>query len=319
MAAAGAVVAAAGVAVALWAWPRSVATAPIPGMVRQTEIRIAPDSTGRLGRLPVAPGQHVRKGDLLAVLDNPELAASVEEAEADLGRARADRARIYSGVRAEEVGMAAQSVKTAEANLLLAQKEYARTAPLAQRDFAARQQLDESIASVASAQADLDLKHAQYDAARAGPTVEERALADAKVTLAEATVADLQAKLDKTQLMAPADGTIGLQVAEPGEVISPGQPVMTLEADGQRWFAFTIREDALQGLAMGRTISLATDDGRRIEARVSEMRPLGEFATWRAARAVNDHDLNSLWLRLDPVTPQQELQPGATVWLQGRS
>ena len=42
-------------------------------MVRQTEIRIAPETTGRLASIAVQPGQHVRKGDLLAVLDNPEL------------------------------------------------------------------------------------------------------------------------------------------------------------------------------------------------------------------------------------------------------
>jgi multidrug resistance efflux pump len=313
------VVLAAGAAIAIWAWSAPVATPPIAGMVRQTEIRIAPDATGRLGLLPVAPGQHVRKGDLLAVLDNPELAASLEEARAAAARARADRDHVYSGVRAEEVAIAAQSVRTAEANLLLAKKEYARIAALAKRDFAARQQLDESAASLASAQADLDLKRAQYEAARAGPTAEERALADAKVSLAEATVADLQARLDKTQLFAPADGAIGIQVAELGEVISPGQPVMTLEVEGERWFAFAMREDALLEVAIGRTIGLTTDDGRQVEARVSEMRPLGEFATWRAARAVGDHDLNSLWLRLEPVAQQPELQPGMAVWFSGRS
>jgi HlyD family secretion protein len=222
-------------------------------------------------------------------------------------------------VRAEEVAIAAHAVRTAEANLVLAQKEYARTAPLVTRGFAARQQLDESIASLDSTQADLALRRAQYDAAHAGPTDEERAVADAKVALAEATVADLQAQLEKTKLVAPTDGTVGTQVAELGEVISPGQPVMTLEVEGERWFAFTVREDALLDVAIGKTIGLTTDDGRRIDARVSEMRPLGAFATWRAARAVNDHDLNGLWLRLDPVAPHEGLEPGMTVWLRGRS
>jgi HlyD family secretion protein len=83
------------------AYFRREAMAPIPGMVRQTEIRIAPQTTGRLGSLPVHSGQHVHKGDALAVLDNPELAASVGEAKAAAASARADRDRVYSGVRAE--------------------------------------------------------------------------------------------------------------------------------------------------------------------------------------------------------------------------
>ena len=54
-------------------------------------------------------------------------------------------------------------------------------------------------------------------------------------------------------------------------------------------------------MTLGRTVALTAQDGRRIEARVTELRPFGEFATWRAARAVGDHDLNSFRLRLDPA------------------
>jgi HlyD family secretion protein len=223
---------------------------PVPGMVRQTEIRIAPDTTGRLATIVPKPGDHVHRGDVLAKLDNPELAASVGEARSAAASARAERDQVYSGVRAEEVAIAAQAVQTAEANLVLAQQQHDRAVALAGKDFASHQQLDESTASLAKATADLELKRAEAAEASAGPTAEERALADAKVALAEATVADLQAQLDKTVLTAPVDGTVGIRVAEAGEIIGPGKPVMTLEAEGQPWFAFTLREDALHGLTI---------------------------------------------------------------------
>jgi HlyD family secretion protein len=302
-------------AVAAYLWRGSPATSPIPGMVRQTEIRIAPDTTGRLASIAVAAGQHVRKGDVLAVLDNPELAASVTEARAAAASAKAEKDRVYSGVRAEEVAVAAETVRTAEANLKLAEQQNVRVVALAARDVMSRQKLDESNASLAKARADLDLKRAQHAEASAGPTVEERALADARVTLAEATVADLQARLDKTRLLAPVDGVVGIRVAEPGEIISPGKPVMTLVADGAQWFAATLREDRLNGLTLGKIVALGASDGRRIDARITEIRPLGEFATWRAARAVGDHDLNGFQLRLEPVAADHGLQPGMTVWL----
>jgi HlyD family secretion protein len=292
---------------------------PLAGMVRQTEIRIAPEITGRLTSVAVRAGQAVRKGELLAQLDNPELAASLGEAKAAAASARAERAHIYAGLRDEERAILARSVQTAEANLLLAEQEDKRAVALAARDFASKQKLDESNASLAKARADLDLKRAQLAAAHAGPTVEERALADARVVLAEATVADLQAKLDKTRLLAPVDGVVGILVAEPGEVVPVGKPVLTLEVGNERWFSFTLREDALGRLTVGSTVTLTTDDGRRIPARVTELRPLGEFATWRAARAVGDHDLNSFRLRLDPVAAEDKLQPGMTVWLAGNS
>ena len=309
-----AVVAVAGVVVFLL---RHAAQPPLSGMVRLTEIRIAPEITGRLVSIPVHVGQEVHKGDLLAVLDNPELAASLGEAKAAAASARAQRADVYSGVRAEEVAILADSVRTAEANLLLAEQQNARAVALAARDFASRQELDESKASLAKAQADLDLKRAQHAAASAGPIAEERALSDARVALAEATVAELQAKLDKTRLVAPVDGTVGILVAELGEVVPVGKPVLTIDVSAAPWFAFTLREDDLKQLTVGSDVTLTTDDGRRIAARVTELRPLGEFATWRAARAVGDHDLNSFRLRLDPVAATEGLQPGMTVWLRG--
>ncbi len=312
-------VAAAAVAVAavVVLLPRHASVPPIAGMVRQTEIRIAPEISGRLVSIPVRAGQAVHKGDLLAVLDNPELAASLGEAKAAATSARAERDRIYSGVRAEEVAILAQAMQTAEANLLLAEQQNARSVALAARDFASRQELDESKASLAKAQADLDLKRARHAAASAGPIAEERALADARVVLAEATVADLQAKLDKTRLLAPIDGTVGILVGQLGEIVPVGKPVLTLDVGAARWFAFTLREDALRQLTVGSDVTLTTDDGRRIAARVTELRPLGEFATWRAARAVGDHDLNSFRLRLDPLAATEDLQPGMTVWLRG--
>ena len=83
---------------------RSPVPAPIAGMVRQTEIRMAPEITGTTDvACGQNVGQQVHKGDLLAVLDNPELAASLSEAKAAVSAARAERDRVFAGVRAEEV------------------------------------------------------------------------------------------------------------------------------------------------------------------------------------------------------------------------
>ncbi len=306
-----------GVIVAFAVVDRPKPNPAIAGMVRQTEVRIAPEITGRLVEIAVHSGQPVHKGDLLATLSNPELAASLGEAKAALAAAQADRNNVYAGVRAEEVAILAQSIDTAEANLLFARQESDRSTALAARDYASRQQLDESTAQLTKSAADLDLKRAQHAAASAGPTKEERALADAKVALAQATVADLQAQLDKTRLTAPVDGTVGVIVVEKGEVVPVGKPVLILEA-GPPWFAFTLREDMLGSLTVGRDVELLTSTGQRIGARVTELRPLGEFATWRAARAVGDHDLNSFRLRLDPRADAKGLQPGMTVWLTGK-
>src|SRR4051812_48443290 len=310
-------VALAGAAAGLgYLWKPSPSTpAPIAGMVRQTEIRIAPEVNGRLTRVAVSPGQRVAKGDLLATIDNPDLVAALGEAEAALASARAEREHVYSGARPEEVKIATEAVRTAEANLALARQQNVRVTTLAGRGFNSSAQLDESNASLATAVADLDLKRAQWAAAKAGPIAEERALADAKVALAAAAVADARAKLDKTQLVAPRSGMVGTRVAEIGEVLTPGKPVVTLIPDGGFWMAFTMREDELHGLGIGSRATLHLGGDIRVDGVLTELRPLGEFATWRAARAVGDHDLTSFRVRFDPSSETTGVEPGMTALL----
>jgi HlyD family secretion protein len=78
-----------------------------------------------------------------------------------------------------------------------------------------------------------------------------------------------------------------------------------------------LRKDQLDGLTIGFPVELTTADGNApIDARIDEIVPRGEFATWRAARAVGDHDLNTFVLRADPVGPASEApKPGMSVWL----
>ena len=55
---------------------------PVIGVVHETEIRIAPDISARLTSIGVKVGQEIRKGETLAMLSSPEVAASLEEAKA---------------------------------------------------------------------------------------------------------------------------------------------------------------------------------------------------------------------------------------------
>ena len=283
--------------------------------MHETEIRLAPEISARLASLPVKPLQAVRKGEVVAALSSPEVAASLEQAKANLESARANLANVVAGVRQEERDTAAQNVAIAAANVTLAKQQFARVSALAAKNYASKQQFDEDAAALSQSQASLVLAQAALAQSKAGPTKEELAIAQSQVALGVAAVADLEAQLAKTTLTSPVDGVARLLVAEPGEAISPGQPVLTLAVAGDRWFTFTIREDRLQGLTMGSKIALKTAAGDRFEAKVTELRPLGEFAVWRAARAVGDHDLNNFLLRADPVGPTPVLEPGMTVWI----
>jgi HlyD family secretion protein len=81
--------------------------------------------------------------------------------------------------------------------------------------------------------------------------------------------------------------------------------------------SFNAREDYLRGLAVGETVDVARSGGATAtKGLVTELRPLGVFATWQAERVIGDHDRNTLRLRLDPQGDPAGLEPGMTVWIE---
>jgi HlyD family secretion protein len=197
---------------------------PIVGVVLTTEVRIAPEVAGQLATIKVHKGDTVRAGDVVAELSAIELTASVDQARAALGAATADRNNIYAGVRAEQI--------------------------------ASQQALDQAQSDAASARADVAEAQANHDAAVAGPTREERAITDAQVKAAATALAVLERRLDKTILRAPADSIVSVIVAEVGENIHAGQPVLVIEAAGKQWLSFNAREDFLRGLTVGSKVNV---------------------------------------------------------------
>jgi HlyD family secretion protein len=287
----------------------------VVGVVRTTEIRVAPEAGGQLVTINVQKGDHVRAGDVVAKLSAIELSAAVVQARAALDAASAQRDHVYAGVRAEEVAALASAIDKAKSGLDYAQSELARKAQLVPNNAASQQDLDQAEHDVATARADVAEAQANHAAAVAGPTREERAIADAQVKAAAAAVAVLERRLEKTTLRAPADGIVSVIVAEVGENVSAGQPILAIAATDKQWLSFNAREDMLHGLTVGDKVEVARAGGEPRPAMVTELTPLGPFATWQAERAVGDHDRNTLRLRLDPEGDPTGLEPGMTVWL----
>src|ERR1700733_4777950 len=290
-------------------------TPPIVGVVRTTEVRIAPEVGGQLAAIKVHKGDTVGAGDVVAELSAIEWTASVGQARAALAAATADRNNVYAGVRAEQVASLKAEIAKAKSRLEYAEQQLSRTpwraARLPRSRRSTRRKND-----VASARADVVEAKANHDAAVAGPTKEERAIADAQVKAAASALAVLERRLDKTVLRAPADGIVSVIVAEVGENIHAGQPVLVIEETGKQWLSFNAREDTLHGLTVGSKVDVEWPGGReRTPALVPELMPLGSFATWQAERAIGDHDRSTLRLRLDTQGDPAGLEPGMSVWL----
>ena len=152
-------------------------------VVAQRKAAVSSKSTGRLAFLGVEEGSRVKKGQVLASLENEDLIAArdqaiaqVKQAEADLGTARAE---------AVDAGL-----------------QYRRYKTLVTQDLVAKQ--------------DFDTADARDKKAQAGV-----AAAQARIKVAQAGLANAQAALEYTYIRAPFDGVVTTKYAEVGEVVAP--------------------------------------------------------------------------------------------------
>ena len=77
-----------------------------------------------------------------------------------------------------------------------------------------------------------------------------------------------------------------------------------------------MQEDLLHGVTVGSKVDIGRPAVQEAApAVVTELVPLGPFATWQAERAIGDHDRSTLRLRLDLQGDQTGFEPGITVWL----
>jgi HlyD family secretion protein len=294
----------------------SESPATIVGVVRATEVRVEPEVSGQLVSIAVKKGAHVRAGDVLVELSAVELTAQVDQARATLASATANRNNVYAGVRREQADSLKAAIAKASARLDYVQAQLTRTSTLARQSFESQQSLDQAESAVASARADVSEAQANYEAAVAGPTLEERAIADAQVRAAATAVAVLERRLEKMILRAPVDGVVSVIAAEVGENVRAGEPILMVEAAGKQWLSFNVREDHLSRLSMGKTVNVMRNGAdATTKSVITELRPLGVFATWQAERVIGDHDRNTLRLRLDPQLEAPGLAPGMTVWI----
>jgi HlyD family secretion protein len=306
-----------GAGVLIYSMRHSGSAVTIVGVVRATEVRVEPEVDGQLGSITVEKGTQVHAGDVLARLSAVELSAQADQARAALASATASRNNVYAGVRQEQIASLKAEIAKASARLEYAEVQLTRSSTLARQSFETQQALDQAENDAASARAAVAEAQANYDAAVAGPTKEERAIADAQVQAAAAAVEVLARRLEKTILRAPADGIVSVIVAEVGENVRAGQPILMVEAAGKQWLSFNVREDHLSRLTVGKKVSVMRNGAdRATEAVITELRPLGTFATWQAERVIGDHDRNTLRLRLDPEGEPAGIEPGMTVWIE---
>ena len=294
----------------------------IQGEVDATQTQVSSKIFGRVATVHVKKGEYVKKGQLLVTLDSPEIRAKMAQATAVQRFAGAQRDKAYNGTRREEVRSVLSNWQKAKAAADLADKTYRRIDRLTADGVVPAQKRDEAEAQRESAAKSAEAAKALYDMAVAGARTEDKVAATAQASQAEGAVAEVGANMRETALYAPVDGQVVDVIPDPGELVSPGFPVVSIVDLRDVWLTFNLREDLLANIRMGDVFNaqIPALGNRSIRVKVNYISALGEFATWRATKTSGDFDLKTFEVRLVPVDPVEGLRPGmSAIVVRGRA
>lgn len=169
---------------------------------------------GRIRRVLVEEGQAVAQGQLLAELDPADYQLGFEIAEGEAGAARAMAEKARAGARRQELEQARAVYEQAEDEYRRMKILYERKS-LAPNDFR-------------KIEAQWRVAKARFEEAEEGARREDREAAEAKARQAEANARLNRKRLEDTRLRAPMAGVVGRRLADTGEMIAAGMPVVVL-------------------------------------------------------------------------------------------
>jgi membrane fusion protein (multidrug efflux system) len=224
---------------------------------------------GYVNTVNVSENDHVKAGQLLVQLDDADYRVRLQQAQADLAAAEATGGGGgFSGQAQSQVQSATgqraaldAQIGAARANANKADLDLARARELADKQIISRQQLDaaQAIAAVAHA----NLIAAERQAAAAGGTVNTAEagvrVANARTLAARANVANSQLQLDYTRITAPASGEVSRKQVEVGQLVAPGQPLMSIVADTGVWVTANFKETQLATIRPGQPVEFEID------------------------------------------------------------
>ena len=284
------------------------------GEVNAAEYRVSGKVPGRVEALLVKEGDMVKEGDTLVVINSPEVAAKMEQAQAARAAASAQSTKAKNGARQQQTASAYEMWQKAQVGVDIAKKSLDRTQTLYDKKVISAQKRDEVEAQYKAAVATANAAKLQYEMACEGAQDEDKAAARALVAKANGAIAEVESYMGERYLLAPCDGEVVEVYPKRTELIGTGSPVMSILDMSDVWFSFSIREDQLQGIKVGDVLEVEIPalGEQTYKAQVTYMRAMASYATWRATKNNGQYDVKSFDIKLVPMDKIENLRPGMT-------
>lgn len=300
----------------------------------------------------VSDYQQVRKGDLIAQLDDDDFLAQVAQATAaveaakaaiednhrqrDLEDAKIDRALASVDQAKAQIAAAQAGIAAVQADVVRTQDERARQEGLLETRSTTPQHVEQAVADQERYAAQLKSREADLEAAKTllrsneiGVEAERRAkavlisqesqlIADLHAREAALTVA--QVNLGYTKIVAPADGSVGERQVRPGQLVSPGTQVIAFISK-TKWVQANYRETQLTNVKLGDPAELRVDalPGKVFRGKIIEIAPASgsQFALLPPDNATGNYtkvvQRIPVKIAFDDPSAAGSLQPGLSV------
>ena len=324
----------------LYAYKRMAPPALVlTGIVTTNDVIVSAQIAGQIGQLLVADGDAVKKDQLVAVIAPDELKAEtayfaqnvegmssqIRESEAAL---RLQERQAVDQIRQAESTLASIEAQAdaAAADVEQARLTYTRTQNLSRQNVVSAQELDAARNSQAAAQAKLDALKKQVEAQRATvalarSSAEQTAVRRSQVQTSEhmkqaasAQSAKADVRLRYTEIHAPIEGVVDVRAARVGEVVSVGQPIVTLINPDDLWVRADVEESYIDRVRLGDKLTVRLPSGVEREGTVFYRGADAGFATQRDVSRTK-RDIKTFEVRLRVDNKDRRLAVGMTAYV----
>jgi len=324
-----------------WYWYSHLPPDPLvlTGIVTTNDVVVSSQVAGQIAELKVAEGDTVTRGQLLAVIAPAELqadkayyehsaeglASQVRENEASL---RFQERQLSDQIHQGEAAIAAAEAQraAAQADLESARVTYERTQELSKAGLAPAQQLDEARTTFDAARARVDALLRQTEGQRAALQVTRAnaeqvsarrnavATAQHQLEAVGAQRAKADVRLSYTNIAAPLDGVVDVRAARQGEVVNPGQAIVSLVNPDDYWVRADVEETYIDRVRIGDTMTVRLPSGDERTGTVFYRRADASFATQRDVSRTK-RDIRTFETRLRVDNKDRRLAVGTRVYI----
>ena len=249
------------------------------GRIEATMVDLSPKVTGRVQEVLVREGDRVKAGDVLVRLDLGDTALSVARDKSAVAAAQARARDLEAGSRRTEIAAAQADVADRVAALDLARKELQRQQFMLERKVGTGRDVERATTEVERLKAAVAAARSRLAQLEEGARRYQVQQAQEDVARAKSVLEQSETVVSEAEVRAPADAVVVHRFAEPGQLITPGQPALTLAFTDRLFVRTFVPEPSLGRVRPGLAAEVVVDAFRdkTFKGKVTEVARDAEF------------------------------------------